>query len=262
MTEPSAAPLAGRTAWACSRQIPLRTFLRPESGSAAILLAAIVIALAWAPTRTGRTGTRSTCGRASQPPKPVRAGSGRINGYDYDVIVVGAGSPGASWVLGAERPRSELELTINFLAAVRSTRAALRYLLDRVPATIVTVSSGNALLPDPAVIDYSAAKGALTNFGKSLSKEFGPPGVRVNTVSPDPVETVLRLADHGVAATVARATDSHLDEVATQAITDTSTGRFTHRQKVADLILLLAGDRTGNVTGTDILVDGGLVKTL
>ena len=52
---------------------------------------------------------------------------------------------------------------------------------------IVTVSSVNAFLPDPLVIDYSAAKAALTNFSKSLSKEVGPHGIRVNTVSPGPV---------------------------------------------------------------------------
>jgi len=153
-------------------------------------------------------------------------------------------------------------LTINFLAAVRTTRAALPYLLDRAPATIVTVSSVNAFLPDPAVIDYSAAKGALTNFCKSLSKEFGPRGVRVNTVSPGPVETDLWLGDDGVAATVARAKEGHPEEVAKQAAAQASTGRFTHPQEVADVVLLLASDRAGNITGTDVLIDGGLVKTL
>ena len=50
--------------------------------------------------------------------------------------------------------------------------------------------------------------------------------------------------------------------VAKRAVADTSTGRFTHPQEVADLVLLLASDRAGNVTGTDVLIDGGLVKTL
>jgi Na+/H+ antiporter NhaA len=48
MTEASAAPFAGRTAWTRSRQTPLRAFLRTESGSAAVLLVATLIALAWA----------------------------------------------------------------------------------------------------------------------------------------------------------------------------------------------------------------------
>ena len=51
---------------------------------------------------------------------------------------------------------------------------------------IVTTSSVNAFLPDPAVIDYSAAKAALANFSKSLSKEVASHNIRVNTVSPGP----------------------------------------------------------------------------
>jgi NAD(P)-dependent dehydrogenase (short-subunit alcohol dehydrogenase family) len=86
--------------------------------------------------------------------------------------------------------------------------------------------------------------------------------VRVNTVSPGPVETDRWLGDRGVVATVDRATDSHPDELANQAVADTSTGRFTHPQQVADPVVLLASDRVGNVTGTDVLIDGGLVKTL
>jgi NAD(P)-dependent dehydrogenase (short-subunit alcohol dehydrogenase family) len=56
---------------------------------------------------------------------------------------------------------------------------------------IVAISSVNASLPDPAVIDYGAGKGALTHFCKSLSKEFCPRGIRINTISPGPVSTTL-----------------------------------------------------------------------
>lgn len=196
------------------------------------------------------------------PRRLVEQATRTFGGLDILVNNVGAVRPRLEGFLALTDDDWNWALTINFLAAVRTTRAALPYLLDRAPATIVTVSSVNALLPDPAVIDYSAAKGALTNFCKSLSKEFGPRGVRVNTVSPGPVETELWLGDHGVAATVARATDSHPDQVAKHAVADTSTGRFTHPAEVADLVVLLASDRAGNVTGTDVLIDGGLVKTL
>ncbi len=75
-------------------------------------------------------------------------------------------------------------MTINFFAAVRITRAALPHLLDRGAGTIVTVCSVNAFLPDPLVIDYCAAKAALADFSKALSREVGGRGIRVNTVSP------------------------------------------------------------------------------
>jgi NAD(P)-dependent dehydrogenase (short-subunit alcohol dehydrogenase family) len=95
-------------------------------------------------------------------------------------------------------------LALNLMAAVRTTRAALPTMLGQGKGAIVTTSSVNAFLPDPTVIDYSAAKAALSNFCKSLSKEVGPHGVRVNTVSPGPVATDLWLGDQGVAATIAR----------------------------------------------------------
>jgi NAD(P)-dependent dehydrogenase (short-subunit alcohol dehydrogenase family) len=152
-------------------------------------------------------------------------------------------------------------MTINFFAAVRTMRAALPHLATRAGASIVTVSSVNAFLPDPPVIDYSAAKAALTNLCKSLSKEYGT-RVRVNTISPGPVQTDLWLGGGGVAATVARANGTTAVAVAQQAAADAATGRFTHPQEVADLVLFLASDRADNITGSDFRIDGGLINTL
>jgi NAD(P)-dependent dehydrogenase (short-subunit alcohol dehydrogenase family) len=81
-------------------------------------------------------------------------------------------------------------------------------------------------------------------------------------VSPGPVATGLWLGSDGVAAAVARATGGQPDAVADQAAKDAVTGRFTQPQEVADLVLLLASNRAGNVTGADFVIDGGLTTTL
>jgi NAD(P)-dependent dehydrogenase (short-subunit alcohol dehydrogenase family) len=182
-------------------------------------------------------------------------------GFDILVNNVGAVAPrpdGFASVSDADWSGT-LELTL--LAAVRTIRAALPE-LERRRGGIVTISSVNASLPDPLVIDYSAAKAALANFSKSLSKEVGPLGIRVNTISPGPVKTALWLGEHGVAETVARAGGATPEAVAAAAAAASVTGRFTEPEEVADLVLVLASDRFANVTGADIRIDGGLVQTL
>ncbi len=120
----------------------------------------------------------------------------------------------------------------------------------------------NATLPDPLVIDYSAAKAALNNFSKASSKEVGGHGIRVNAVSAGPVATGLWLGTGGVAAAVSAAQGANPDDVAHEAVKDSATGRFTTPEEVADLIVFLASSRASNVTGGNYLVDGGLSQSL
>jgi NAD(P)-dependent dehydrogenase (short-subunit alcohol dehydrogenase family) len=185
-----------------------------------------------------------------------------LGGLDILVNNVGAAHPRLGGFMSVTDEDWADALTINFLVAVRTTRAALPHLLDRGAGSIVTVCSVNAFLPDPLVIEYSAAKAALLNFSKALSKEVGRKGIRVNSVSPGPVSTALWLGKDGVAATVAHAVGGDPDAIVNQAAGNAATGRFSRPEEVADLIVLLASDRAGNVTGADFVIDGGLITTL
>lgn len=194
----------------------------------------------------------------------VAAALKRFGRLDVLVNNVGAVTPRVGGFLSVTDDDWLATLNVNLLSAVRACRAALPALVAN-RGSIVTVSSVNAFLPDPGVMDYSAAKAALTNFSKALSKEVGPQGVRVNTVSPGPVETDMWLGESGVAATVAEAMGVDPEtarERIVAGIGGFATGRFTRPEEVADLVLMLAGDRTANVTGADFVIDGGLIKTL
>lgn len=196
----------------------------------------------------------------------TNAGAARLAelaGDRVDVLVNNVGAAPA-------RPGGFLEVTdeqwestwnLNLMAAVRVTRAVLPRMLDA-GGSIVNTGSVNARLPDPVVVDYSAAKGALVNLAKSWSKEFGPRGIRVNTVDPGPVSTPLWLGAGGVAETLGQAGGLSPAEVAANAAAQMVTGRFTTPEEVADVVLVLASPRIANLTGSDVTVDGGLITTI
>jgi len=188
----------------------------------------------------------------------VAAAQGRV-----DILVnnVGTAPPRTGGFLTVTDEEWQRTLDLNFLAAVRVTRAALPPMLQAGRGSIVTIASVNATLPDPLVIDYSAGKAALVAFSKALSKEVGPKGIRLNTVSPGPVETDLWLGGGGVAHTVSAAAGSSPEDVVAEAKSSMVTGRFTKPQEVAELAVFLAGDRAANITGSDFVIDGGLIPT-
>lgn len=195
-------------------------------------------------------------------PAELIAAAAELGGVDILINNAGALSPRTAGFVSVTDEDWERSITLNLLAAVRATRAAIPELVRRGGGSVVMISSVNAYLPDPLVIDYSAAKAALTNFAKALSKELGPQRIRVNTISPGPVSTGLWLGADGVAQTVARAGGADPEAIAEQVAAGTVTGRFTRPDEVADLAVVLASDRTGNITGADFAIDGGLVQTL
>ena len=140
----------------------------------------------------------------AEPAGPARLVAAAGDRIDVLVNNVGLAVPRPEGFLEVTDEMWQASITLNLMAAVRATRAAMPVMLAAGGGVIVNTGSLNARLPDPLVVDYSAAKAALVNLAKSLSKEFGPRGIRVATVDPGPVATDLWLGADGVAQRVGK----------------------------------------------------------
>jgi NAD(P)-dependent dehydrogenase (short-subunit alcohol dehydrogenase family) len=198
----------------------------------------------------------------AEGPTALIAAAAQRGGIDILVNNAGAVTPRFDGLLSVSDDDWMAAFSLNFLSAVRTTRAAIPHLLARGGGSIVMIGSVNATLPEWNIVDYSATKAALANFTKSVSKEFGRNGIRANTISPGPVATDLWLAEHGIAEQFAAASGATADQVVDSVVAGSATGRFTTAQEVADLVLFLAGAQSANITGSDIRIDGGYVTTL
>ena len=195
------------------------------------------------------------------PGKLVARAVEEFGGVDVLVNNVGGAEPRMKGFLSVTDEDWLGTLEFNFMSAVRASRAALPHLLDRRGA-IVNVSSVNARLAQPPVVDYAASKAAMSNLSKALSEEFSPQGVRVNAVSPGPVRTPLFEDEGGAGDQMAKAMGMELVDFldALPEQFGLTLGRMISPEEVASTVLFLASDKSGGVTGSDYAIDGGMAK--
>lgn len=195
----------------------------------------------------------------------IDAALDELGGIDILVNNVGAGDVGQlrlGGFLDATNDQWDYLFDLNLFSAVWTTRAALPSLLDRKGA-IVNTGSINSRIPATGPVGYSEAKAALAAFTKRISEEFGPRGVRANTVSPGVVGTPLWRDPQGFGAQVAAANgvDHETFLAALPEQIDIASRRITEPAEVAALITFLVSTAAGNIVGADITIDGGTVKT-
>lgn len=202
---------------------------------------------------------------AEGPRTLVRRALSEFDGVDVLVNNVGGGvaggGGGAPGFLGVDDDRWAAALDLNLLSAVRASREALPSLVER-RGSIVNISSNAARMPSAGPVQYTVAKAALTAFGKALAEEFGPQGVRINTVSPGPVHTDLWAGPEGYGARLAKSkgiTHERLLAGLPEAMGMT-TGSLVRPEEIASLVTYLASPHAVSINGSDLVVDGGALK--
>jgi 3-oxoacyl-[acyl-carrier protein] reductase len=121
----------------------------------------------------------------------------------------------------------------------------LRKMMSRRRGSIVNISSISGVIGTPGQTNYAASKGAAISFTKSLAREAGPMGIRVNTVVAGMIATDM--------------TAALKQNVVEQIISTSALGRIGTAEEVAGAVLFLASERASYITGQSITVDGGIV---
>lgn len=187
----------------------------------------------------------------------------RWGGVDGIVHVVGGSSApaGGFAVLDDEEWRKAIDQ--NLMPAVRLDRALLPAMLAQGKGAIIHISSIQRTLPlYESTIAYAAAKAALSNYSKALSKEVGPKGVRVNSIAPGWVQT-----DASVAMVERLAASEGSDfETAQQGLMQSlggiPIGRPAFPEEVAELAAFLISDRAAAIHGAEYVIDGGTLPAV
>ncbi|NNJ17269.1 SDR family oxidoreductase [Pseudomonas putida CSV86] len=192
----------------------------------------------------------------------ARAALERLGGIDILVHVIGGSTSPAGGFAALTDEHWLAELNLNLLATVRLDRLLIPQMLERGKGTVVHVTSIQSVLPLPeSTTGYAAAKAALRTYSKSISKELGPKGVRVNAVSPgwimtEATEDFLKMLSKS-GDTIEEARQSVLD-----ALGGIPIGRGAEPEEVADLIAYLAADRAAAIHGAEFVIDGGTIRTV
>jgi 3-oxoacyl-[acyl-carrier protein] reductase len=168
-----------------------------------------------------------------------------------DICVTNAGGPPARTFREATIPEWRTSLDLNLMSVVYFAREVLPVMQEQRWGRLITITSVSVKQPLERLILSNSVRSAVAGLVRSLSNEYAPHNILVNNVCPGYTATA-RL----------RGLIEQDPEIASKWLAQIPLGRFATPEEVADLVVFLASERAGYISGASIAVDGGFIRGL
>lgn len=170
-----------------------------------------------------------------------------------DVLVNNAGIAGLHDVEAISQEHWQKTIDINLTAVFQGTQAAIERMKGK-GGSIVNIASIEGMIGEPLIPAYNASKAGVRLFTRSAAIHCARSGynIRINNVCPGFAETQM------VAGALAALKPEQAQEFAVKTLSRIPMGRFARPEEIAKTVLFLASDEASYMTGSDLVVDGGM----
>lgn len=176
-----------------------------------------------------------------------------------DVLVSNSGGPPLATARDATEEQWATAVQRSLLFFARMAREAMPHLKKAGGGRIINILASTVYQPIPNLALSGATRMGVVAFAKSLADEVGRDGVLVNNVCPGSILTERMM---GNVKSRAKEKNISLEEALAERATETAVGRIGEPRELAYLVAFLASSRSSYITGTTMLVDGGLVRSV
>ena len=207
-----------------------------------------------------QTGSKvhSVCADLARPDSPEFVISEAVNKMDgLDILVTNTGGPPSGSFDSFDDHAWLDAIDLNFMSHMKMIRAALPYLKNSNAASVLTITSMSVKQPVPNLVLSNSVRSATVGLTKTLALELGSLGIRFNSILPGWTET-----ERVQELMAFRAETNHTtieEETAKQAL-DSPFNRLASPEEFANVAVFLVSPAASYLTGTMLVVDGGMYK--
>lgn len=174
-----------------------------------------------------------------------------------DVLVTCAGSSPGGLIEELTEENWDSSINLKFMGYVRAMKAVLPHMRERGSGSVVLVVGNDGVKPTYWETTAGAANAAGINVASSMAEQYGPHGIRVNTVNPGPVDTDRW---DGLEKAMARDMGITQEQAHEFAVSSIPLGRIARPDEIADLVVFLASERARFINGAHVVIDGAQRK--